>query len=279
MMEYPLGIGGGLLTRVLEQGDGETAIVCIHGVGSRADRFRRCMPGLAARGYRVIAVDLPGHGFASKGAADYSVAYWSRAVLDSCDALGLEHFVLCGQSLGGQIAAHMTCAWPDRVRALLMLGSLGIVPLGSDSRNAIADSIMDRSLDGIARKLRYVFHQQDLISPEWEREEYRINNSPGAAEAFECISRYFREHIDEDVVGARLNSEAPAVPRLLLWGAEDRMVVPGVGIAAQEVLRDTPLVLMRDCGHGPYYERPESFCSVVHDFLTGRIQGRVTQTI
>ncbi len=254
-------------------------IVCIHGVGSRADRFRRNLPGLAAAGFRVLAVDLPGHGLATKGSADYSVAFWSRSVLGVLDQLGVDKAIMIGTSLGGHIAAHLTCAAPERVNALIMIGSLGIVPLGQASRDAIADSILDRSLEGIGRKLRFVFHQQGLITPEWIREEHQINNSPGADEGFRIISDYFRHRVDDDVIGARLKSDAPGIPRLLLWGTEDRMVTPAVGTASHEVLGDTPLVLMRDCGHGPYYERPERFNQVVSDFVAGRISGGVTETI
>nr|WP_075813456.1 alpha/beta fold hydrolase [Corynebacterium sp. CNJ-954] len=64
-ISYPVEING-IRTRVVEAGEGDEVLVCIHGVGSRADRFIPAMPDLTSQGYRVIAIDLPGHGFASK---------------------------------------------------------------------------------------------------------------------------------------------------------------------------------------------------------------------
>src|SRR5579862_8928810 len=60
---YPLGLGGATI-RVLECGEGEDAVVLLHGLGSRADRWRRNLPGLAAAGKHVYALDFPGHGAA-----------------------------------------------------------------------------------------------------------------------------------------------------------------------------------------------------------------------
>ena len=65
MITYPFALGD-QYTRVLEQGTGPKTIVLVHGLGARADRWRRNIGPLADAGYRRVAFDLAGHGFASK---------------------------------------------------------------------------------------------------------------------------------------------------------------------------------------------------------------------
>src|SRR5579862_9816819 len=98
---YPLGLGGATI-RVLECGEGEDHVVLLHGSGSRADRWRRNLPGLAAAGKHGYALDLPGHGFATKSEDfDYTTPSFAGVVRDALDALGIGSPVLVGTSLGG----------------------------------------------------------------------------------------------------------------------------------------------------------------------------------
>src|SRR5690606_13044708 len=155
MIQYPCAANG-IHTRVLEAGKGP-ALVFIHGLGARADRWRHNLGPLAAAGYRCIAIDLPGHGFASKaGIAPFSVprcAAWLDAILRQ---LGIEHCALVGTSLGGYIAATMACQAPRRVHALALVGTLGIVPMGAEARAAISSRFGTVTREGIERKLRTV---------------------------------------------------------------------------------------------------------------------------
>ena len=59
---------GPVTTRVLEAGQGDRVIVFVHGTGGRADRWSRNLDAFADAGFHAYAFDLPGHGFASKGA-------------------------------------------------------------------------------------------------------------------------------------------------------------------------------------------------------------------
>src|SRR3546814_8631822 len=99
MIQYPCA-SHGIQTRVLDAGKGP-ALVFIHGLGARADRWRHNLEPLAAAGYRCVAVDLPGHGYATKGDIPFSVphcANWLQAILDQ---IGDGQCALVGTSLGG----------------------------------------------------------------------------------------------------------------------------------------------------------------------------------
>jgi len=266
-IEYPLGVGG-LVTRVIEAGHGARPVILIHGLGARADRWRRNLEVFAQSGYRAIAIDLPGHGFASKtGDFDYSVPGLARFVCGAMDALELQSATFVGTSLGGHISAWVACENPDRVTALVLVGTLGLVPIGSESGAAIRDSVRATGRADIENKLRFVICDHSTITPEWIEEEWRINNSPGASQAFARLGDYIAGGIDEHNVGSRLATAAGAMPMLLVWGAEDRAVPLSIGRGGRAQLGDTRLCVIERAGHAPYFEQAPTFNREVLSFL------------
>lgn len=271
MIQYPLGAAG-TLTRVLEAGSGDKTMLLVHGVGARADRWRLNLAGLADAGYHVYAVDLPGHGLAEKGDRfDHSVPDYAAFATAVLDEIGAERAFLVGTSLGGHILATLACDAPERVEALVMVGTLGMAPLGQTARERTAGLIGDASPDTVDRKLRTVLHDDGLVTAELHREEVRINNSPGASAAFERISDYFANRIDDHVVGERLGALGDRFPILLVWGREDLGFPLSMGEAAHELLDGSRLAIMDDAAHAPYYERPDTFNAIVTQFLDSRL--------
>ena len=269
VIEYPWQVGG-TLTRVLEAGDksGFPAVL-LHGVGARADRWRRNLGPLAAAGLHVFAVDLPGHGFAAKGGSvvDHSVPGYARFLEQFLESIDADRSVLVGTSLGGHVAAAATCRMPERVSGLVLVGTLGLVPLGAMACEQIATSLADVSEDGVRRKLARVVHDPSLVTEEWVAEEARINTSPGASASFAALAAYFRERIDDDLVGDDLRTlESP--PTLLVWGGEDAIVSLATGESARDLLGErVPLEIIAAAGHAPYLEAPAAFNTLVTSFL------------
>jgi pimeloyl-ACP methyl ester carboxylesterase len=131
----------------------------------------------------------------------------------------------------------------------------------------MASLIRDRSRDGIETKLRNILNNPSDITDDWVREEYRINNSPGADASFEMLARYFEDAIDEDVVGHRLAPLVDDIRVLLVWGSADTAVPLQLGEAAHSLLAGTRLKVIKGAGHAPYLERHEEFNGFVSDFL------------
>ena len=111
-------------------------LLALHGWLDNAGSFARLAPRLATR-YRVIALDLPGHGHSDHLAAGASYHYldYVQAVLAAADALRLDRYSLLGHSLGAGIAALVTAASPERIERLLLIEGLG--PLGDDGSHTL----------------------------------------------------------------------------------------------------------------------------------------------
>lgn len=107
-----------------------------------------------------------------------------------------------------------------------------------------------------------------LVTPAWIEEEWRINNSPGAHEAFACIADYIRDGIDDDVMGGRLAAmDDRRHSTAIIWGREDMAVQVDVGHRCRDLLKPALYQEIPETGHGPYLEKPEVFNELLIGFL------------
>jgi lipase len=111
----------------VEWGDEDAPpLVCAHGVTSHALRFRRMAERLADR-FRVIAVDLRGHG-RSDWEPPWDLDTHVDDLLETADALRVEQADWMGHSFGGRLALELAARAPDRVRRLVLLDPAVWVP-------------------------------------------------------------------------------------------------------------------------------------------------------
>lgn len=126
----------------------ETAppLLALHGWLDNAGSFDRLAPLLAAR-FRVIALDLPGHGHSDHLpiGASYHYLDYVKTVLAATEALELRRYTLLGHSLGAGIASLVAAASPACIARLLLIEGLG--PLGDDGSRTL-----QRFRDAMTRK-------------------------------------------------------------------------------------------------------------------------------
>jgi pimeloyl-ACP methyl ester carboxylesterase len=105
-----------------EFGDGVRVVVLVHGLLMDSRMFTRLAPRLAGRGFRVITVDMLGHG-ASDQPHDmtcYSMPQFGGDVVALLDHLEVEQAVIGGTSLGANVALEVAVRAPERVRGLVL---------------------------------------------------------------------------------------------------------------------------------------------------------------
>src|SRR5580693_1022702 len=105
-----------------EQAGEGPPVLLLHGLGSSTRDWEYQTPELA-RAYRVIAVDVRGHGRSSRPPGPYSVSQFAEdavALLRSLDAAPAH---VIGLSMGGMIAFQMAVDHPEAVRSLAIINS------------------------------------------------------------------------------------------------------------------------------------------------------------
>ncbi len=255
----PLAVNGAAI-RVLDSGGGGPAIVFVHGAGGRADRWTRNLEALAAAGYRACAFDLPGHGFAAKGAqVDCSLDAYRGVLGGVLDAIGARRAAVVGTSLGGLVAGSYAVRNPDRVEALVLVGSMGLVPVDAATRERVRAGLLEQSREAIERKLRRLVVDQSLVTPALVEEDFRINNSPGASESFAALGRELVEGYDEAPLAPAL--ARTGLPVLLLWGEQDQ------SLPSSTLMPSAKRVVLGKAGHAPYLDQPQAFNAALIEFL------------
>lgn len=154
------------------EGTGDRVVLLTHGLLMDSRMFVKLVPVLVGRGYRVVTVDMFGHG-ASDHPHDmtaYSMFQYGQDVIALLHHLGIERAVIGGTSLGANIALEVAVAAPSRVRALVVempvlehgLAGAGalFVPLALALR--VSQPTM-RTVSRWARKVPRTFFLADLL--------------------------------------------------------------------------------------------------------------------
>lgn len=103
-------------------GEGDRVFVYLHGLLMDRGMNRGLAQALAARGHRVVLLDLLGHGHSDKPlrASSYRMDAYAQEVVGLLDHLGVERAVVGGVSLGADVSLHLAVAAPERVQALVI---------------------------------------------------------------------------------------------------------------------------------------------------------------
>jgi pimeloyl-ACP methyl ester carboxylesterase len=245
-----LQVGENSLFYAKSPGDGRATIL-IHGAGGSHLHWPaslRRLPGPA-----VYAIDLPGHG-RSEGGGRQRVEDYAAVVLGFMDAVGLQHSILIGHSMGGAIAQTVALCAPQRV--------VGLVLVGTGARLRVAPAI----LSGLEQD----FDQTVQLLSEWTwgpGAEARLV-AEGRRQMLEVGSAVLLgDFLACDRFDVREQAGRIAAPTLAITGSEDRMTPPRFGEWLADHIPGARFVLVEGAGHMVALERPEEVAAAVQHWL------------
>jgi len=256
----------GTRLRYIDAGAGP-AVLLIHGFGASMYSWRYAIGPLAAAGYRVVAFDNRGFGFSDKPDSGYTNAAYAHVVVALLDSLRIPDAVLVGHSMGGEIAAEVALAHPERVRALALIDAAGTEvhwPLLLRAARwrvvgGIASGLRGRAIT--ARILRGVYADPTKVTTQDVDQYYAPVAEPDYGRALQGVLRQFRF----DALRGQLS--AIQVPTLLLWGTDDRLIPPSVGRRMAAELPRAAFVFVPRAGHAAPEEQPDAVNHLLLTFL------------
>jgi pimeloyl-ACP methyl ester carboxylesterase len=267
MAVHDVALPGRVVSTLTLAGDGPDVLL-IHGLGAAKSSFFDCAALLAAAGYRVHALDLPGFGGSSKPAtAPYSAPWFAETVCGVMDALQIESAHLVGNSMGGRVALEIGLRQPERVRSIAALcPAVAFVkrdfhPLVKLLRPELGLLPHKLRRGTVERQLWSLFCDPDALDPSVADvvvdEFQRIYGSPGARVAFYASARniYLDRPFGPGGFYPRLAGLQP--PALFVWGTHDKLIPAGFRRHVAEALPGVEQVVLDGCGHVPQVERPE----------------------
>jgi 2-hydroxy-6-oxonona-2,4-dienedioate hydrolase len=266
---------GGIRTRVLEAGSGHPLIL-LHGTGGHAETYVRNI-GPLSRHFRVIAMDMVGHGYSGRHDGEYTMDTFADHVHGLIDTIGAEQAFLSGESLGGGVACWTALKYPDRVRALSLNSGIlarpdekGLKDLADiEARtNKLGE---DLSADAIRRRLEWLVHDPASMTDEMVQVRLKVYSQPGMTDTMIKVMRTvlqmnraaFGDVDYYDHTLAKLQC-----PALVIWTDHN----PGKSYAAVKPAIDAIPVkevhVLPDAGHWPQWEKPDEVNSRMIAFLS-----------
>lgn len=284
-LQYPEPVAQTLTLRVgsatvayTDQGQGQETLVLIHGLGSYLPAWKNNVGALARR-HRVVAIDLPGYGKSSKSDDyAYSMAFFATVVQGVIDELRLEHPVLVGHSMGGQIALTHALRYPGRARALVLTSPAGLETFEDGEAQWLADTVTDdftckATPEAIWSRTAQNFHHMPKDAHFMASDRVEVIGGPDFPQYCRAVSRSVRAMLDEPVY-ARLGEVD--VPVLVVFGKYDQLVPnPFLHGGSTERLakKSVPrlprgqLVLLPRAGHMAQLEQADAWNDAVLAFL------------
>ena len=239
---------------------GAPVIMLLHGSNADLHTWQPWVEDLRGD-YRVVRYDQIGHGLTGPARdGDLSPAAFAADVGEVADALGIDRFVLAGNSMGGMVAARYAMAHPDRLLGLVLIdasgapverkggGNLAFALAAQPGVNQLAREITPRAL--VERSLSQSVSNQAVVTPKAVDRYWELARYPGNRDAM--IARFAqprRPFTPEQVRAIR-------VPTLVMWGQEDPIVPYEAAGWFMAHRPDATLASYPGVGHLPMEEAP-----------------------
>jgi 2-succinyl-6-hydroxy-2,4-cyclohexadiene-1-carboxylate synthase len=260
----------GLRWEVRDRASGPPLLL-LHGFTGRGTSWGDHAPDLARR-FRVVTVDLPGHGRSgtTSDPAGMSIERTAEALVEIIGRLDATPAHVLGYSLGARIALRIAAVHPEAIdRLVLESPSAGIADPGERAARRVADEVLaDRiERDGIADfvtawERNPVFATHVALAPAVAARQraIRLRNDPGGlAASLRGAGQGTMEPLHDHLAHVR-------APTLVIGGSLDTVGRPRAELVAHGI-PGARLELIDNAGHTPHLEAPAAFRRLVVDFL------------
>jgi pimeloyl-ACP methyl ester carboxylesterase len=247
---------GGVELHYRDEGQGPILLM-LHGFGGSLHNWNEWVAGLVGD-YRIIRIDLPGFGLSSPMRRKVQMDWIVDILKGFVDALGLAHFTLIGNSLGGWAAWEFTARYPEQVERLVLLAAAGffqdsgkpsgIEMMGKDQFRKLlrtgAPKVLVRAL------AKNSFGDKDKLPEDLVHRTYLMVNRTGM-----LASMIYVASSDAKSNLERLAKIQKRV--LIMWGEKDKVIPVSHADFFYSDLVNSELILYSGVGHVPMMEIPD----------------------
>lgn len=258
---------GAFETNVHDLGQGRP-VLFIHGSGpgvSAWANWRLVMPVLAQQ-RRVIAPDMVGFGYTDRPAnITYNMDTWVQQALDLLDALDLPQADVVGNSFGGALALALAIRKPQRVRRLVLMGSVGVPFAITPGLEAVWG--YEPSIESMRTAMSFFTYNRSLVNDDLARLRYEASIRPGFQESFSAMFPAPRQRWVDAMASPEAAIRALPHETLILHGREDQVIPLQTSLTLSQWIPNSQLHVFGHCGHWTQIEHAGRFSRLVEDFL------------
>ena len=246
-----------------------TPLVLIHGTSSSLHTWDSIVPALSNK-KRLIRLDLPAFGLTGPHPQrDYSIDFYNQFIDAFLNAIGVQQYIIAGNSLGGSIAWNQALAYPDKVKQLILVNSGGY-PKKNEKGNigfklastpVVGDVLLKFTPRGIIRK-----SVEDVYSDKTKVSEVLVQRY------FDLLLREGNRQATLDIFKQRKFGGSEKIkfiqtPTLIIWGEDDQLIDVSNAYLFQKDIRNSQLVIIPKTGHVPMEENPTPFINTISSFI------------
>lgn len=257
----------GVRTNVHDVGTG-SPVMLIHGSGPGVTawaNWRLTIPELAKQ-HRVVAPDMLGFGYTERSADNrYGLDSWVEQVVSILDALEIDRTDLVGNSFGGAIALAVAIRHPERVRRLVLMGSVGVPFPLTPGLDAVWG--YEPSLEAMKGLLDIFAYDRSLVNDELAELRYSASIRPGFQEAFAALFPAPRQRWVDALASPEADIRALPHETLVFHGREDQVIPLQTSQTLADWIPNAQLHVFGHCGHWTQIEHAGRFVRLVADFL------------
>lgn len=282
----PVALRTGVTLDVCEAGPADApALIFLHGFPESWRAWRHQIAHLAPH-YRCIAPDQRGYGASSKPAqvAGYAPETLAQDVLALADALGVERFTLIGHDWGGVVAWLVAHTAPERIAKLAIANAphpalfqrLLCTDAAQRQASAYITALRDPAIDddlaarGLTPTLLRLFGKGALAAMEPEERAHLLTRWQDGEAARTMVNWYRASPIVVPVQDQPALAPLPAalpMPVQVIWGMEDRDLLPACLDGLEEVCADLRIAHLPGIGHFSPWAGAEQVNEVLEGFL------------
>jgi len=239
----------------LNQGQGQPLLL-LHSLGVSSESWTKVIEPLAET-WSVYALDMMGHGDSDKPPRNFLIKDYARNVIRFADSLNLGQVILCGNSVGALVALEAAVSYPERVKALTLVGCPAWDSWERMDRLMLSGLNYDPEGNPILATAEQLAMSYTQVTPElidWVNEQ-RAKAGLWMKKTMIAIGLY-------DVMP---KLRLVKCPTLVVFGSEDMLR------ACEETLlkeiSGATYALVPNAGHLPQLDNPQDFIREVKRFL------------
>jgi len=247
-------------------------VVLIHGYTDNARDWVPMLPYLSKQ-FRLILVDIRGHGRSSKPECCYTRLDFAYDIKLLLDALKVRKADVVGHSLGSIIAQTFAEYWPDRTSRVVLISSTGGPPPNAPKKPPQFD------FAGEIRKLKEPIEADSPFMIAWwdsptpvDPDFIRRQRQDAAAIPLSVWLAVLDQGVSQKTAYADLQSTLPRLkaPVLLIWGSKDPLMEEPVRKTLRDALPEARVKVFEGLGHNPFWEDPAGVAQVINAFLEAK---------
>lgn len=245
-----------------------TPVVLIHGYTDNARDWVPMLPYLS-KDFRLILVDIRGHGESSKPECCYGRQDFAYDIKLLLDALNIDRADMVGHSLGSIIAQTFAEYWPERTARVVLISSTGGMPPGVRHKPQFDFGAEIRKLkEPIEPDSPFMIAWWDSPTPV-DPDFIRRERKDSAAIPLKVWLAVLDQGLPMDLSYADLQRTLPRLKAktLLIWGSKDPIMEEPMRQSLRHALPGATVKVFPGLGHNPFWEDPRGVADVVNEFL------------